>query len=269
MIGMEFHANIVMSPFGRTLDQYAATKLANRVPVPAMIRYIAPLDLSKINITSTAPGNDKCFYIDTTLATYVVDSWFQAVEKTSMDPFFNRMIQLHLKDGMDVKDPGNRVKIIEALDQLWLDVDTFYLGVSKYLDRPDEPGRFARELGLFDPDDPSRPTFVLGLKELADAYVASRAAKTPAPAASTKEYVPAFPVASTLDTAAQSAHSYLSETQTVKPKEKTKTKGSAAPTVDESTHSSDVQESLDDFPDALPSKFKLPKKILKVKQHRF
>lgn len=266
---MEFDANMVMSPFGRTLRDYAFAKSAGQM-TPGMKRHILPMDPLKIQFSSLVPGNGKYYRQGTTLAHYVSTNWLKVTSRVTMEYFFASVAHHMSINGADA---DMMEEMWTILDRLWLEIDKYFFKEAKLLDRSDDPGRVAREFGLFDPSDSSRPTNWKGVFELVGAVMTAEAAKTPAPAASTKEYVPSFPVAASSDSAARSAHSYLNDADSSRPKEKLKTKGttsasnvaSSSETIDES----DVVDSLDDFPDALPSTFKLPRKILKVSKQNY
>lgn len=264
---MDFHANVAMSPFGITLRKYALEKSDGKMPT-LMIRHIMPMDFSKVPHDSTMPGNDKLFSQGTTLTNYVSTNWTTLVGETDMG-FICGAIREAVAQDLQNSDPIRYTQImITMFDQFWINVDRFFFENAVSLDSPNEPGRVAKEFGLFDPNDPSRPANWLALLELQKELI-YQAAKTPAPAASTKEHVSSFPVASATDSAAQSAHSYLNEAQAAKPKSKTKTKGNAAP-VDAAPQSDGPQSddpgvALDDFPDTLPTTFDLPRKVLKVR----
>jgi hypothetical protein len=89
-----------------------------------------------------------------------------------------------------------------------------------------------------------------------------------------KEFTSSFPIGSGGDERAQSTHSYVSLSQSEsarKSKSTTKITAVAGETEDRNSQDSDyhldIDEAFDALPDALPSSFKLPRKILKVCSH--
>jgi len=155
----------------------------------------------------------------------------------------------------------------QAFDMMWYQADLVMWNAAKQLDKPGEPGRVAKEFGLIDPHSISRPTFTEYIfRSLEPSASPIEAATTPAPAPS--PYFEAIPTATPSESAAKSGHAYASEINQTQPKPKQKTRGTAV--LDGDSHEAEVladeddREGLESFPAALPTHFKLGKRLMKV-----
>jgi hypothetical protein len=140
---------------------------------------------------------------------------------------------------------------------------------AKGLDNPRQQGRVAKVFGLVDPHDGNRPTFTEYIfKSLEPSKHRIEASSTPAPAPPPPTYVESIPTTTPPESAAKSGHAYLNEIHESRPKSKKKTKGIA--TLDnpnEEPEPDDIElEGLESFPVALPTYFKLGKRLLKVQK---
>ncbi|EJD43599.1 hypothetical protein AURDEDRAFT_114653 [Auricularia subglabra TFB-10046 SS5] len=155
--------------------------------------------------------------------------------------------------------------IVRLVDATWLEYDRALWFCAVNADEPGD-GRVTTTFGLFDPRDLRRP--VCSSADDIFGRTVPHVAATPAPAAP-EEYVQTLPVAAPAE-AAQSGHAAARDAAAHAPKEKTKTRGDAASDpVDsgDSTAGGKVDstvggkvEIVDDYPDVLPSTFKLAKK---------
>ncbi|KAF7293976.1 hypothetical protein MKEN_01461400 [Mycena kentingensis (nom. inval.)] len=150
---------------------------------------------------------------------------------------------------------------LRSFNNMWKLLDGYLWRTAAELDRADEPGRVAREYGLWDANDPARPVASARghiFKEL-ELEVDQGARLEPK---TTPAYVLHIPVAQAGESGAQSAHAYLANAN-AGAKEKVKTRGDASKKVDASGEDeSDEAEPV--LPACLPSAFKLGKKALKI-----
>lgn len=150
------------------------------------------------------------------------------------------------------------------IDAMWFQTDLVLWEAAKGLDKPGEPGRVAKELGLINPHDPYRPTFTSFIfRSLDPKNGRIEPAKTPAPAPTA--FVEAIPVASGSDSAVQSGHAFRAENKDSKPKPKVKTRGKDTPSENITTEdANDHDHGLSNLPDSLPTEYKMGRKVLKV-----
>ncbi|VDB95105.1 unnamed protein product [Peniophora sp. CBMAI 1063] len=174
----------------------------------------------------------------------------------------------------------------EKFDRLLLRMDRQLWEAALSLDPPGQRGSVARILGLYDPNDPERPSVTRRLeaiKERERARLEARlAAKEAAKPLGTFEETIPVAVPGIKDEAAVPGHAYAAEAEAVvgaktKSKKKKKGKSKAGKTaVSEATEKAptDADNVADDlssmtldpdaFPDYLPAKFVLPRKMAKV-----
>ncbi|KAJ7591521.1 hypothetical protein C8J56DRAFT_935771 [Mycena floridula] len=244
----EFLEHFLHTPFGTNLRKCALEKAGNQMH-PGMFKYLCPLDPQKLDLVTalTKPVTYKAFGQACTLDSYIISQWH------------NNEIELGEAINDVIRHGRTLPVLIAAFQTAWEFNDRILWNAAKYWDRPDQPGRVAREFGLLDPKDPNRPSYTRGLFQLL-----GETPETPAPAASVKEeYVHSFPVAAAGE-GIMSGHAYTKETEPSRPKNKSKTTGTTEPTTVKAPPEPVLDQTLDDFPDILPRTFKLPKKILKV-----
>jgi hypothetical protein len=155
-----------------------------------------------------------------------------------------------------------------AFDMMWYQADLLMWNAAKSLDRPGESGRVAKQFGLVNPHSLTRPTFTEFIfKSLEPSTRLIEPATTPAPAPS--PYVEAIPTAAPTESAVKSGHAFVAEASENKTKTKKKTKGTTATgstPKDEPDLIYEVKpDGLETFPVALPTHYKLGKRLLKVR----
>jgi hypothetical protein len=163
---------------------------------------------------------------------------------------------------------GHPMHMPGAFDRMWYQADLLMWNAAKSLDRPGESGRVAKQFGLVNPHSPLRPTFTeLIFKSLEPSTRAIKPATTPAPAPS--PYVETIPIAAPTESAVKSGHAFVAESSENRPKSKKKTKATAASSAtpnEEPDHVDEVKsDGLENFPVALPTHYKLGKRLLKVR----
>lgn len=165
--------------------------------------------------------------------------------------------------------------IVSLLNGSWAQQDALLWDRAADLDpkRPSARGQVARTFGLFDPQDPGRPICSDGYTDVfGDAASDGAPQSTPAPVAPPAEvYVETIPVAPATESLAKSGHAAAREAEEHAPKEKEKTRGTgdSNSTTSEATliATSDVEDDVPEFPDLLPTLFKLGKKNLNVRSY--
>jgi hypothetical protein len=162
---------------------------------------------------------------------------------------------------------GHPIHMPSAFDMMWYQADLLMWNAAKSLDRPGESGRVAKQFGLVNPHSPTRPTFTEFIfKSLEPSTRAIKPATTPAPAPS--PYVETIPIAAPTESAVKSGHAFVAESSENRPKSKRKTKATAASSStpnEEPDHVDEVKsDGLENFPVALPTHYKLGKRLLKV-----
>ncbi|KAK0228642.1 hypothetical protein IW262DRAFT_1293382 [Armillaria fumosa] len=232
----EFHANMVMSPFGETLRQYAFQKSGD-VITQGMLKYVIPMDPEKIDWVSTVGGNFKYHKQATDLNDYGSSHWSDVVHETGdlMMQAIQRMFNVPAWQA----DDG--VHKIRALDQLWKEADEYFWNAAHSIDRSNEKGRVAREYGLLDPNG-ARPTFWETFVEMAQSIATAKGAGNPlvemTPTSTQTPPKTSTPFPTSIPSNAQS----------------------------ERPDTEELGLDLKEFPDFLPPFFNLPKKMLKVFQ---
>jgi hypothetical protein len=160
---------------------------------------------------------------------------------------------------------SNPLMEMYAVDEMWLSADRLLWDAAKRFDRPEQPGRVAKELGLISPYDPNRPKFSEFIFRSLDPRNGKiEATNIPVPAPS--PYKQTIPSAASTDSASQSGHAFLSDKQNSFPKEKVKTRGQNGTTENAEMENSedDGNEGPSSLADSLPTEFKMGKKCLKV-----
>ncbi|EJD43598.1 hypothetical protein AURDEDRAFT_145415 [Auricularia subglabra TFB-10046 SS5] len=135
---------------------------------------------------------------------------------------------------------------------------------------PRGQGLVARTFGLYDPEDPHRPFCRDPEEETSDDEGATVPKSTPAPAPP-PEYEQTIPVADPTESVAQSGHAAAREAVESAPKEKPKTRGEPTLAVVEADLQDatkgvlpEAEDEAEEYPEVLPSSFKLGKKHLLV-----
>jgi hypothetical protein len=172
---------------------------------------------------------------------------------------------------MDAWQVGNSMRksspLLEmyAVDAMWLSADRLMWEAAKRLDRPEQPGRVAKELGLISPYYPNRPKYSEFIFQSLDPRN-GKIEDTTNPVLAPSPYKQMIPVAASTDSAAQSGHAFLSDKQNSIPKEKIKTRGQNGTTENAVTENSedDGNKSQSSLADSLPTEFKVGKKSLKA-----
>lgn len=198
---------------------------------------------------------------------YLTSSTWTSV-RGNLTCIFGPELEIPRREGVIV---GDVLSDPYVLDSIWQRTDEELWEAAKKLDKPGHPGLVAKTFGLLDPRAPDRPTcseyFFKVLQEEAEAIAKGMDARlrpetTPAPA-------PAPPVllnsTSTTESMVQSGHKFLSE-QEVKGKEKMKTRGApvSSPKAQEDQYDEEDTTDIQNFPDLLPSSYKMGRKVLKV-----
>lgn len=222
-----------------------------------MMDRISPLKTDGWNDTTYAPGREP-LGMGHTLAVWSMYEWTGAIHQFRAEYYAKAWAEMYLYGG-----DGVELENMSMWDMIWDGFDQYIWNEAKKLERPGQAGRIAREYGLFDPRT-KRPSFQFGIG--ADLTPKEVGPATPAPASSTKEAEVLFLPEVGLTTA-QSGRSYLAgNTDTVKAKDKAKTKGKPDPSLVNEPKIDDIEheDTLDEYPDFLPSNYKLGKKIVKV-----
>lgn len=260
---------MTFTPFGCTLRKYALQKAGRHNVAPGLLRYLSPLNPAMYDIEKDASPylTHKLHGKADSVAEIVVGKWggelniiFHVYAHATMQQWINAEL---LRRRTPNADPKPAVLLF---DEFWREVDTLLWQAARKWDPIDSPGRVSAAMGVWAPNDPHRPSFVNSLLKMAVRATLVEY-RTPAPAAPTEEADPVVPSFEPLrpEEKAQSAHAYLSTTD--KPKTKPKktrstAEGHSAPAV---IVPAQPELTLDDFPDILPSNFKLPRKLYKVR----
>lgn len=252
-LAQEFIVQVFGSPFGRALATYAHSIKTHEEQI-----CLAP---------------DKCFVDPTKLIMPVpthISLWSDAHDVNTF--ICNTWLDVN-QSALTVWERIQKTLIgatsglllPEDFDSIWSKADRILWDAAKRLDRKDEPGRVAKGLGLIDPEDPNRPSFSFTLfKTFRD--ICQDEAEV-APATTSMPSAEAIPVATPVESAARSGHAYWSETKDNRPKEKTKTRGITVPdeiVIPEDDAEDDGDGDSQQFPDALPTQFKLGRRQIKV-----
>lgn len=245
------------SAFGAKLCNHGALKCLHEVS-PPMILPISPIDFPKLEWESPdATHYGKAL----TLYNSVAVTWLKQVDEISMWDALGAWYSCG--------SPDSKLFVLRSMqifDEMWLETDKVLWEAAKKLDRPEEPGRVAKDFGLVDPNDPERSSYMRSLHRKAFGDHRSKAARTPAPAPIPEEYIIPFPTTAPSEPSVRSGHAHVKETDNLRPKEKTKTKGTGnlIPISNVPVAAEDEGQELDDYPDILPQDFKLPRKVAKV-----
>jgi hypothetical protein len=249
-VGEEFWAQIFQSPFGERLRQYACSLDEFGYNKPDFLQQVAFMDLSR---TRTPPGLSNPYWGDASRVIEIMtETWNTVIWNISMG-----LVLPHISSGNHLP-PG-------LFDKMWYQTDLLMWTSAMALDKPDEPGRVAKEFGLVDPRDPNRPTFTM--QHLRSLQRRLEPATTPAPEPARTLNGEGTHLLTPSESVAKSGHAYITETKENLPKAKTKTRGTAAPEVEVTECGVSVADELDDdeeVPMALPTEYKLGRKQLKV-----
>lgn len=231
---------------------------------PKMLQRAAPMSPKALGFTSThyVPGRDRYGLVDQ-LQRAMHAHWTSVMHQNYVEAYLANGLN-PLLDQMEGFHEWN----FGRYDEMWKGVDRLLWDAAAKMDRWGESGRTAKELNILYPDGPARPSYIQSLTQAAARLAGLNEPPpeqfTPGPAASTKEdRIPAFDASVATG---KSGYSYAAESVPSKTKEKTK--GVADTTVQPiATEKNDESDwvTLDDYPDMLPSSYKLGKKVLKVR----
>lgn len=235
-----FYAEVYDSPFGQTLRSYALTFDGQEKPdFWSQVSFMDDKKLEPAPPFWTPPWGDTSLISMRCIKT------------------FSNGIQHHLQDvARDLRQlidgyPSNEPGVFEIL---WRKVDAALWKMACSYDRPGESKRVARAFGLFDPYGPDWP---ISKKRHSQLIPPSEPVDTPALA--TVQCVESIPAAAPSESASKSGHTY------VKKQKKVKTKGPSSFEQVEPTEEGREQSSgLKTLPIALPTNFKLGKRLLKA-----
>ena len=269
LVAIDFYNNVVFSPFGMYLTSRAREKGTEKL-TPGLLAHGSPMSPEALgyNKVEFVPGYDR-FGVMNPLHKKLHFHWLAVMHDYKVEDILGKWT-------LDPEYDGHTAKHIEdqfrAFDGMWKEVDRRLWESAFKMDREGEKGRTAREYGLFDPEDPARPTFLKTLQAASNLKFAAiielllGGHSPPVPQAVTKveEKIPAFEISTP---SAQSGHSYSIDGSSVK----AKTKGPAVEAAVDAQlselkldDSENEGEMFDDFPNLLPSSYKLPRKVLKV-----
>lgn len=244
----EFQSQMEQSPFGQRLMEFAKSKDADRLKDPHFITETSVMDITKFVWSDKSPydWSNACL-----VTRSVGDTWLHSTSQQTMWGFFPSILSQAL-------DPM-------AFDQMWDRTDRKLWAAARMYDRSGEPGAVARRFGLINPDDPDKPTFCGYMFKSLDpaSGVKLVASTTPAPLRNAEQ--PSIPVAGPQDSAVKSGHAYLAEKESTKLKGKFKTRGvDGISEVVATNQEQVVVEPEVELPEAMPSDFKIGKKVMKV-----
>ncbi|KAF7337056.1 hypothetical protein MVEN_02142800 [Mycena venus] len=146
-------------------------------------------------------------------------------------------------------------------DDLWKWFDEVLWVRSKEHMQVGQHAAMVRHFGLYDVDDPARPTCTGRILSQMVAHV--RELESQARAAAARAAAPDPVLIAPTRTAAQSGHAYLAEAGSA-PKEKVKTRKSGVAHLEPSSTEDQEEDAAENLPDFLPSGYKVGKKVLKV-----
>ena len=249
----EFIVNLYGSPFGLAMRRHAMSIKTDQ-DRPALAPDKCFVDPSKI--TMSHPIHNHLWSDAHDINTYICNAWIDIHHKSLT---VRELLHHTLMSTVAGTFPP------DTFDAIWEKADGVLWRAALTLDRPNEPGRLAKEFGLIDPSDPNKPTFTDNLFRLFEASEAQHQQDTmTVPAPKPQPPTEAIPVATLTDSAAKSGHAFVAETQDCRPKQKAKTRG-AAVSNDEYEASDDGDETEpEQFPCVLPTEFKLGRKLMKV-----
>jgi hypothetical protein len=250
----EFLQQAMTSAFAQKLQEtVVAVDMSNCLKHPEFLKETTFMDPRKYR---QAPHHRRAIWGYTQAVTDSIStSWVDVISKLSLFPL-----------GVSEKQLKNLS--LAHFDEMWLTFDTTFWALSGQLDRPGEAGTVAKHFGLFNPADPGRPT-------LAKSLVKHPNPVRPKQVQVECTSVPVAPLAVPLNPEqnaterAKSGHSYISETQELRNKGKVKTRkapetGHAEAIPPPARNLFEDEEDAINFPDALPTEFKLGKKVMKV-----
>lgn len=176
---------------------------------------------------------------------------------------------IHMMTYIGLNSIGQSAKHLENasvtdFDAMWLNVDMRFWGLAGLLDRPGESGTVARHFGMFNPTDPRRPT---GAKSLLENLRQKQKALQLVDSSKVKPIIVTLPEEQKPDARVTSGHTYVVENQESRSKEKVKTRkedGQAQVSPPPGRTLFEDEEDAADFPETLPTEYKLGKKVMKV-----
>lgn len=259
-IAHEFYCQAVDSAFGQKLkDRASAIGSAQSLHEPYFLSQVTFMDPKKAIPQEERRGEDWGYA--KTLMNSLGYTWLGIVSQITLKPLGQT------REQMENISPTQ-------FDAMWKSVDNTLWHASILFDKSGQKGVSAKHFGLFNPNDPLRPTYGKYLFSFLDPANTRRlltdtlAASSPITPISPR--ITPFPK----DTFAQSGHSYIAESKDTEARQTQKVKSRGAPgfglqepsvqaTAKQLDDTEDDSEYLD-FPDVLPSEFKLGKKVMKV-----
>lgn len=245
----EFNGHMYDSAFGHRLVQFAKSKDKQCLEDPDFLRNATFIDPSKLH---WLPRNSNDWSHARTIGRSVGITWLETTNRMSMADFFIRCTPW--------PSGPEREMLPFIFDGLWLLIDTALWEFSATLDRSNSKETVAKKFGLFNPADPERPSAMKMISKQVGAHLSERLRLQYSPT----PHSPSVHIPTAESTVAASGHAYVSETQHLRAKEKVKTKGAQLPHVPSDTDPASEEETEEILPDALPTDFKIGKKILKV-----
>ncbi|KAJ7063660.1 hypothetical protein C8F01DRAFT_1368173 [Mycena amicta] len=245
----EFSDQMTQTAFGQTLIACVQSQDANCTADPRFLRNTTFMDPAKLNL---APRTHNDFAYVRTINRSVGGTWLHTINDVSMAQLF-----LHYK--LPGANDSDEEKEAEALlyDMFWGSLDKELWRLASQLDWPGE-ARVGRMFGLYDPEDPERPTslFPLFLRNLESRYAAVPELHSSKPASIFT------PPETSSSTGAVSGYAYVNDLQRQsQTKEKIKTRRAEASNQAQEDTELEEEENL---PESLPVDFKVGKKVLKV-----
>ncbi|KAJ7891262.1 hypothetical protein B0H14DRAFT_2335711 [Mycena olivaceomarginata] len=245
----EFNGHMYDSAFGHRLVQFAKSKDKQCLEDPHFLRNATFIDPSKLH---WLPRNSNDWSHARTIGRSVGITWLETTNRMSMADFFIRCTPW--------PSGPEREMLPFIFDGLWLLIDTALWEFSATLDRSNGKETVAKKFGLFNPADPERPSAMKMISRQVGAHLSERLRLQYSPT----QHSPSVHIPTAESTVAASGHAYVSETQHLRAKEKVKTKGAQLPHVPSDIDPASEEEAEEILPDALPTDFKIGKKILKV-----
>ncbi|KAJ7186783.1 hypothetical protein C8R46DRAFT_279785 [Mycena filopes] len=241
------------TPFGNRLTEYAAgveARLTDRRQMSSIMYFMDPKKLRPVE----AKYWDEIGEVSRSIRS-MEEAWQAKTWEMSLETFLT-----YIQDQQGAKGFDETVTIpVPLFNHMWSHVDAYLWKVAKSFDRPGEEGRVAKEFGLFDPSDPKRPMASEFLLRSLDPELGTPLKPQTTPARA--PYVQNIPVAGPADSIVQSGHAFVAVAASVA-KEKPKTRGEAL--VQEEEEEEDIEKDVPILPEALPTEFKIGKKVTKL-----
>jgi hypothetical protein len=256
-IAHEFIVDLYGSPFGDAMTRYARSIKTSQDQL-ALTPDKCFADPSKINMSH--PIHNNLWSDAQDVNAYICNIWVDLNHQAlTVCEFLHSTISGTFS--------GHLSPI--AFDAIWNKADRILWAAAQSLDRPGDHGRVAKAFGLISPNDANRPTFTENIYKLFIASEASRQRETVAVATAApkpKPLVQPVLVTTPIDSAVRSGHAFISETKHSRPKEKEKTRSTALLEEESEANEDGEFEGIEtpQFPDVLPTEFKLGRKIMKV-----